>query len=147
MAKMSEILYSLGQSDARDLRARAKDMDGTSIIREEHKIPRWRADRDYSNHPVGSPARHEGQVYKLIQPHNAANYGGTPATLPALWSIFHTKDPSRAKAWKDPDGISGLWMQGECYRDDAGQVHRCKADGTIYNAEALPSAWDTVKEE
>ena len=142
MAKMTDILYSLGQADARDLRARANGMDGTAIIREEHKVPKWRPDMDYTDCPIGTPVRDQGQVWKLIQPYNAKEHPQHPAEIRAHWSLCHTKDPDRAKAWVGPYGNSGLWMQGECYRDDAGRVHRCKADGTIYNAEALPSAWE-----
>lgn len=134
-----------GTADAAVLRTEAADLDGTAIIAREGAVPDFSPKKDYSGWPAGAPVTDDGQVWTLIQPHNAAHYDGRPATLRALWGLCHTKDPARAKPWVDPYGTSGMYMTGECYKDGDGKVYRCKADNTIHNAEALPDAWEEVE--
>lgn len=131
-----------GADDALNLRGRAGTMDGTAIIAEESKVPDFDAQKDYSACPAGTPVADEGQVWTLITPHNAANYQGRPSTLRALWGLCHTKDSSKAKAWVAPLGTSGMYMAGECYKAVDGRVYRCKQDNCVYDAAALPSAWE-----
>lgn len=139
-------LRSLGRTDALDLRSRAGELDGTAVISEEVKVPAWSGERDYSVWPVGGPVTYDGQVYKLLQPHNAAHYpGSTPDNTPALWSITHTTDPARAKPWAEPHGTSGMYMEGECCVWE-GSVYRCKEDNTVHDPGALPEAWEIVSE-
>lgn len=138
MTKMKE----KGADDALNLRGRASTMDGTAIIAEESKVPDFDAQKDYSACPVGTPVADEGQVWKLIQPHNAANYSGRPSTLRALWGLCHTTDPAKAKPWVDAQGTSGMYMKGECYKAADGKVHRCLQDNVVHDASALPSAWE-----
>lgn len=133
-----------GRSDAMDLRSRASDMDGTAIIAEESKAPAFDPSKDYSGWPVGAPVQDAGQVWTLLQPHNAANYEGRPATLRALWGLCHTKDPARAKPWVDAYGTSGMYMMGECYRAADGAVYRALQDNLVHDAAALPTAWEAV---
>ena len=134
-----------GADDALDLRGRASTMDGTAIIAEESKVPDFDATKDYSACPVGTPVADEGQVWKLIQPYNAANYQGRPSTLRALWGLCHTKDPAKAKPWVAPLGTSGMYMTGECYKAADGKVYRCKQDNCVYDVAALPSAWEEAE--
>ena len=143
-AKMNEIMRNLGRSDALRLHEEAPNLDGTEIIACEVAAPDWKPDKDYSGWEAGSPVRDEGQVWTLIQPHNAAHYEGRPATLRALWGLTHTKDPAHAKPWVDAYGTSGMYMTGECYIDTGGVVRRAKQDNLVYDADALPSAWETV---
>ena len=96
------VMRAQGKADALDLRARAPELDGTAIIAEESKVPQFDGSKDYSDWEAGAPVWEEvdgeRQVFTLITPHNASHYpGSTPSTLPALWSIRHTKDPKRAK--------------------------------------------------
>lgn len=139
-----ELLRSLGQRDADELRRAASGMTGTEIIAKEHQAPVFDSKKDYSAWPVGAPVADEGQVWTLIQPYNAANYAGRPSTLRALWSLCHTTDPAKAKPWVDPCGTSGMYMVGECYKDDAGKVWRCRQDNVVYDAAALPDAWEVA---
>lgn len=132
-----------GRADALSLRSRAADMDGTAIIAEEQKIPVWDPQKDYSAWPVGGPVAHEGNVFGLLQPHNAAHYTGTPATLAALWSPLHTKDPAKAKTWLAPNGTSGLYNTDECCLFD-GEVHRSKMDNNPYSPADYPDWWEVV---
>ena len=115
-----DVMRTQGKEDALDFRNRANDLDGTAIIEEERKAPLWDGSKDYSNWPVGSPVRFDGQVYKLITPHNASSYpDANPANTPALWSITHTKDPNKAKPYMPPNGTSGMYMKDEvCTKDD-----------------------------
>lgn len=103
-----------GRLAALELQSRAPELDGTALIREEDKIPDWKADKDYSRWQPGTPVQDGGQVWRLITPHNAAHYIGRPAELRALWSLAHTKDPEFAKPWVAPYGTSGLYMMDEC---------------------------------
>ena len=140
------IVRAQGRADALDLRQRAKDLDGTAIIAERAKAPAWQADKDYSAWPVGAPVRDEGRTYGLIRPHNAAHYPDTrPATLPALWSLKHTKDPARAEPYLAPNGQSGMYMNGECCTEE-GHVWRCLQDGTAFPPSQLPVAWEDLGE-
>ena len=103
-----------GRADALDLAARAPSMDGTAIIAEEGHIPAWSPDADYSGQKAGIPVRDEGQVWTLLQPHNAAHYAGRPSELRALWGLAHTTDPGKARPWVAAYGTSGLYKVDEC---------------------------------
>ena len=130
-----------GIADALNLHGRAADMDGTSIIAEEVKIPAFDPKKDYSDWPVGSPVTDEEQVWTLIQPYNAAHYDGRPSSLRALWGLCHTKDPANAKPWVDALGTSGMYMKDECYKD-GDVVYRALQDNLVHDAAVLPSAWE-----
>lgn len=140
-----DVLRDLGAREAAELRTGAADMHGTAIISMERAVPAWDKQQDYTGWPKGAPVTHGAQVYTLITPHRAADYEGTPVTLPALWNLCHTKDPARAKPWAAPNGQSGMYMTGECYLSNDGKVYRCKQDNCVYNAQALPSAWEEVQ--
>lgn len=134
----------LGYSDASALRASASSMDGTEIIAREGEVPDFVPGKDYTSWPVGAPVADGGQVWQLIQPYDSAAHPGRPGELRALWGLCHTKDPERAKPWVEPLGTSGMYMVGECYRVADGTVYRCLQDNMVYDAEALPSAWEVV---
>lgn len=142
MSTLIDVMRSLGRADALTLRNCAANMTGTEIIRSEHCVPEWDGTKDYTSWPVGAPVADSGQVWTLIQPHNATHYEGRPGDLRALWGLCHTTDPERAKPWVEPLGTSGMYMSGECYRDAEGTVWRCKQDNTVHGAAALPSAWE-----
>lgn len=129
---------------AKDLRARSPEMTGTAIIAEEEYIPFWGNEKDYTNVVVGAPVQHKGQVYTLLQPHNASYYPGTPATLAALWRVKHTTDPLKAKPWVKPTSTSDMYLKDECmiYTDD--KVYRCQRD-TIYSPEEYAPDWKVVE--
>ena len=112
---------------------------------EEKKIPVFDERKDYSAWPVGSPVFDEGQVWTLIQPHNAANYDGRPSTLRSLWGLCHTKDPKKAKPWVDAYGTSGMYMIDECYLGNDGIVYRALQDNLVYDAVAYPKGWEMTK--
>lgn len=142
---MMEVFRSLGRSDALKLREEAHSLTGTQIIDREFAVPAFDPAKDYSGFPVGSPVADEGQVWLLIQPHNAAPYDGRPSTLRALWGLAHTTNPKKAKAWVDPFGTSGMYMQGECYRDADGNVWQAKQDNLVHDANAWPDGWQLIE--
>ncbi len=144
MSNMTDIFRSLGRSDALKLREEAANLTGTEIIDREVSVPAFDPERDYSAWPVGSPVQDDGQVWLLIQPYNAAHYPQRPAELRALWGLAHTTDPKKAKAWVDPYGTSGMYMQDECYMDENGVVWRCLDNNVVYPASVLPEAWEAV---
>lgn len=142
---MTEVFRSLGRADALKLREEAHSLTGTQIIDREHSVPIFDPQKDYSTWPVGAPVTDEGQVWTLLQPHNAARYIGRPSTLRSLWGLTHTTNPAKAKAWVNPYGTSGMYMTGECYMDKDGAVWRCKQDNTVYPADVWPDGWEAVE--
>lgn len=142
---MIDVFRELGRSNALKLREEAPNLTGTQIIDREHAVPAFDPKRDYSGYSIGTPVVDEGQIWLLLQPHNAANYDGRPSTLRALWGLAHTTNPARAKPWVDSYGTSGMYMTDECYVDTDGVVHRCLQDNVVYDAKAQPSAWETVE--
>lgn len=139
-----DVMRRQGAADASALRAQAEELDGTEIISREGCVPNFVPGKDYSGWPVGAPVADGGQVWQLIQPYDSAAHPGRPGELRALWGLCHTKDPERAKPWVEPLGTSGMYMVGECYRVADGTVYRCLQDNMVYDAEALPSAWEVV---
>lgn len=133
-----------GRTAALELRSAAQGLTGTQIIEREQDAPTFDPERDYSGWPVMSPVRDGGQVWLLLQPHNAALYPQRPAELRALWGLAHTTDPAKAKPWVAPYGTSGMYMKGDCYVDEDGAVWRCKNNNTIHPASAYPDAWEAV---
>lgn len=119
-------------------------MDGTAIIAEERKIPSFDPTKDYTNWPVNSPVADEGQVWLLLQPHNAANYEGKPSALRALWGLAHTNDVAKAKAYVAPSGTSGLYMIDECclWTDD--KVYKSVIENNAYDSEAYLNGWAVI---
>ena len=138
---MTDIFRSLGRSDALALRQEAAKLTGTQIIDREVAIPAFDPQKDYSAYPLGAPVTDGGQVWTLIQPYNASYYDGRPADLRALWGLAHTTNPARAKAWVEPQGTSGMYMQGECYKDEDGTVWAARYDNTVYPASVMPDYW------
>lgn len=144
MSIYTEAMKEKGKADALDLRERSVEMDGTGLIDEESKIPAWSHDKDYSSWTAGNPVTDEGQVWTLLQPHNASSYEGRPSTLRALWGLCHTKNPDKAKPWVEPLGTSGMYMKDECYTDGT-HVYKSKVDNNVYTYEAYAQNWDIVK--
>lgn len=143
---MIDVFRSLGRADALALRGEAANLTGTEIIEREHSVPAFDPEKDYSGFPAGAPVTDGGQVWLLLQPHNAAHYAGRPAELRALWGLAHTKNPARAKAWVASCGTSGMYMRDECYKAEDGTVYRCIIEKTDHDAAALPSGWERIEE-
>lgn len=143
MIDAKNIMYQEGRRQALDLQNRAPGMTGTEIIAEEGNVPAWDSAKDYTGWKPGLPVADEGQVWVLLQPHNAAHYPGRPATLRALWGLAHTTDPAKAKPYVAPYGTSGLYMTGECCTENGG-THRSKVDNNPYAPSEYPANWETV---
>lgn len=141
---MTDVFRSLGRSDALKLRAESATLSETEIVDLEHCVPAFDPQRDYTDWPVGAPVTDEGQVWLLLQPHNAAKYAGRPSTLRALWGLAHTTNPDKAKPWVDAYGTSGMYMAGECYKAEDGTVYRCLFDNTVHDVTAYPDGWELV---
>lgn len=141
---MNEIFRSLGRSDALKLRAESATLSETEIVDLEHCVPAFDPQRNYTDWPVGAPVTDEGQVWLLLQPHNAVNYAGRPSTLRALWGLAHTTNPAKAKPWVDPYGTSGMYMKGEVYKAEDGTIYRCLFDNTVHDATAYPDGWELI---
>lgn len=139
-----EVLNKLGITEATNLQEKFSEMTDTEIIDNERAIPDWSKDKDYTSSPVGTPVADEGQIWSLIQPHNASYYEGRPSTLRALWSLKHTKNPLKAKPWVDPYGTSGMYMKDECYLGDNGHVYQSIQDNNVWDYEAYSAYWNDL---
>lgn len=143
MIDPKSIMYQEGRRQALDLQNRAPKMTGTEIISEEGNVPSWDPKKDYTGWKAGYPVADEGQVWTLIQPHNAAHYAGRPSELRALWGLTHTTDPAKAKPWVAPFGTSGLYMEGECCVEN-GNIYRSTQDNNAYAPSAYPVWWEKI---
>ena len=142
-----EAMREKGIQDARTLatQAVAGEADGTALIEQEEKIPTWRQ-RDFSDVPVGTPYKWQGQVYKLWQQHDATQQPDwSPDKAVSLWDVCHTADPARAKPYAPPQGSRGLYQTGECCLWE-GQVRRSKVDNNPYSPADYPDNWEAVSD-
>lgn len=140
-----EAMRTKGAQDAQALAAQtvAGEVDDTALIEQEEKIPTWRQ-RDFSEVPVGTPYKWQGQVYKLWQQHDATEQPDwSPDKAVSLWDICHTTDPAKAKPYAAPQGSRGLYQTGECCLWD-GQVRRSKVDNNAYSPADYPDNWEAV---
>ena len=133
-----------GAYDALELRNEAATLTETEIIDREFAAPHFDAAKDYSQWPVNAPVQDEGQVWLLLQPHNAADYEGRPATLRALWGLAHTKDPAKAKPYVAPEGTSGLYHTDECALWTDGKVYKSTVDNNCWTPDGYPAGWSEV---
>ena len=138
-----EKMREKGAYDAQQLqtKAAAGTVTQTEIIDDEIAVPAFDPAKDYSAWPVNSPVSDEGQVWLLIQPHNAANYEGRPSTLRALWGLAHTKNPAKAKPFVAPYGTSGMYMKDEYILWTDGKVYVSTTDNNIYNPDEYGVNW------
>jgi len=140
-------MRSQGKADALDLQTRIESgtMDDTAIIDEEEKIPYWDPNKDYTNCPRGYAVAFdiegERNIFGLLIPHNASHYpNDNPENNRTLWSLKHTKNPRKARAYVRPNGTSGLYMLDECYK--AGEtVYISEIDNNGYTYEEYPQGW------
>lgn len=136
-----------GAEDALALQTKAVagEVTQTEIIDQEIAVPAFDPKKDYSGWKKDSPVADEGQVWLLIQPHNAAHYEGRPSTLRALWGLAHTKNPEKAKPYVAPYGTSGLYAKDECCTDlsyeDPTQVFVSKVDNNAYSPSEYMQNW------
>lgn len=140
-----EEMRNRGAADAAALAARAVsgEADGTELVAGEKLIPTWRQ-RDFSSVPVGTPYKWQGQVYKLLQQHDATRQPDwSPDKAVSLWDICHTTDPQKAKEYQAPQGSRGLYQKGECCRY-GGQTYRSVIDNNSWTPDAYPQGWEAV---
>ena len=140
-----------GMRRAQDLQETSEGMTGTELYEKEDYIPDFSAAVAKKNMLERKAGKTDGflcrssagRIVRLIQNYNSDTYPQEPEELPALWSICHTKDPSKAKEWLAPNGTSGMYMSGECCVD-GGVVYRCLADNTVHSPTDYPQAWERV---
>lgn len=140
-----ETLRERGAQDARALAAAAvsEEADGAALIGQEEKIPTWRQ-RDFSDVPVGTPYRWQGQVYQLWQQHDASSQGSwSPDKAVSLWDVCHTTNPLQAKPYLPPQGSRGLYQAGECCIWE-GKTWRSAAGNNAYSPSDCPANWEEV---
>ena len=135
---------NMGKADALSLREKAVagSVTDTYIIDFEQAVPKWSNEKDYSNTSIGTPVQYAGQVYGLIQPHNASHYPDTtPSILTSLWRVKHTTNPAKAKPFVKPTSTSDMYLTGECMLWTDGTVKTAKRD-TIYSPDEYADDWE-----
>lgn len=140
-----EELRERGKADAAALAAKAVEgsADGTVLIDQEDTIHTWRQ-RDYSQVPVGTPYKWQGQVYKLWQQHDATQQPTwSPDQAVSLWDVCHTTDPAKAKPYTAPQGSRGLYNNGEVCLVD-GHVWRSIMDNNAWTPSGYPQGWEDL---
>lgn len=144
-------LRDIGKQKALNLRAKvvANEVDDTSLIEQEELVPNWKA-IDYSNFEIGTPVRDPsdgtGQVYKLLQKHDATGHDDwNPAAAVSLWDIAHTKDPAKAKPYVEPQGTRGMYMKDDVMVWTNGMVYKSTIDNNVYTPEVRGSYWSVVE--
>ena len=119
----------MGREAALSLASRASMLNGTQLIDEQDDIPMWSETAIYTVDHVGYPVQDLDQVYTILQPHTPAhNPGVRPADLPAIYSIQHTKDPTKAKPYLPSHGTSGMYMLDEVCTKDGSTWRSTKND-------------------
>ncbi len=148
---VAEALRDIGKQKALNLRAKvvANEVDDTSLIEQEELVPNWKA-IDYSNFEIGTPVRDPsdgtGQVYKLLQKHDATGHDDwNPAAAVSLWDIAHTKDPAKAKPYVEPQGTRGMYMKDDVMVWTNGMVYKSTIDNNVYTPEVRGSYWSVVE--
>lgn len=148
---VAEALRDIGKQKALNLRAKvvANEVDDTSLIEQEELVPNWKA-IDYSNFEIGTPVRDPsdgtGQVYKLLQKHDATGHDDwNPADAVSLWDIAHTKDPAKAKPYVEPQGTRGMYMKDEVMIWTDEKVYKSTVDNNVYTPEVRGNYWSVVE--
>lgn len=92
-----------GKADALALRATAPTMTDGELIASVSRIPVFNPSKDYSTWNVGAPVKEmvdgEYKVFRLLVPHDATKYHGTPSTLTELWFVCVEEEPE--PTWND----------------------------------------------
>ena len=103
MEKMLNEQIERGKADALALRNAAPNMTDSELIASIGCIPKFDPTKDYSAWNVGSPVKElmddEYKVFRLLVPHNASDYNGTPSTLTELWKMCILGEPE--PTWND----------------------------------------------
>jgi hypothetical protein len=148
---VAKALRDIGKQKALNLRAKvvANEVDDTSLIEQEELVPNWKA-IDYSNFEIGTPVRDPsdgtGQVYKLLQKHDATGHDDwNPAAAVSLWDIAHTKNPAKAKPYAAPQGTRGMYMKDEVMIWTDEKVYKSTVDNNVYTPEVRGSYWSVVE--
>ena len=89
-----------GKADALALRNAAPTMTDAELVESIVRIPVHSPHRNYSAWPVGAPVKEmvdgEYVIYRLLVPHNAEDYSGTPSVLVDLWKACNMVIPTES---------------------------------------------------
>ena len=103
MDKMLNEQLERGKADAIALRNAAPTMTDGELIASVSRIPTFNHNKDYSSWAFGSPVKElvDGEycVFRLLVPHDAKAYSGTPSTMPERWQMCIAEEPEAT--WND----------------------------------------------
>lgn len=118
-------------------------LDGTRAIYCEGIFPFW----SQGKHETGEVKRHDGQLWKCIQGHDATGQTGwEPGKMPSLWAPYHTKDPAFAKLFIQPTMTEDSYFKGEVCIWTDGMVYRSIMEtANAYSPADYPAGWEVVQ--
>lgn len=137
-------MYDYGRNEALKLRQEAisRSADRTAIIAKEEFVPEW---REGPYNTVGAVVREGTQIYRVLQAHDSTgNPGWKPSATPALFEVYHTKDPAKAKPYVAPYGTSGLYDKDEVCLWTDGIVYKSLVDNNAYSPADYAANWEKV---
>ena len=137
-------MYDYGRNEALKLRQEAisGSADRTAIIAKEEFVPEW---REGPYNTVGAVVREGTQIYRVLQAHDSTgNPGWKPSATPALFEVYHTKDPAKAKPYVAPYGTSGLYDKDEVCLWTDGIVYKSLVDNNAYSPADYAANWEKV---
>lgn len=118
-------------SEARKYRAVIETaMNGTvgdaEALEVPELFPRWDSTGSYE---TGKRVRHEGVLYKCLQPHQA-QADWTPAAAPSLWARVLIPDENVIPEWVQPESTNGYSIGDKVRHNGTVWVSDC--DGNIW---------------
>ena len=142
--ELTKGMYDYGRNEALKLRQEAisGSADGAAIIAKEEFVPEW---REGPYNTVGAVVREGTQIYRVLQAHDSTgNPGWKPSATPALFEVYHTKDPAKAKPYVAPYGTSGLYDKDEVCLWTDGIVYKSLVDNNAYSPADYAANWEKV---
>lgn len=132
------------QDKARKLRpliekaaASLADEDALSAV---ELFPAWQTNQTYT---VDERVRHDGKLYRVVQPHTSQS-DWPPDATPALY--VEVAPPGTIPVWRQPAGAQDAYNTGDRvhYPDENSPVYESTIDGNVWSPEAYPAGWRAV---
>lgn len=120
---------------ARELRAiiegKAQAFEDDEALQAVELFPAWREGAAYAE---GQRVRHDGELYRVITPHDA-QAAWTPNAAPSLFAKVLTADDGTVIAWVQPDSTNG-YAKGDKVAHN-GKTWESLTDGNVWEPGAV----------
>lgn len=130
---------------ARILRAQietmAQSLDDSTAVNVPELFPEWNPES--CSYAIGDRVRHEGMLYKVLQPHTSQASWPPEAAPPLFAQILPGQDGTEAGVWKQPDSTNP-YMTGDRvhYPTINDPVYRSRIDNNVWSPAAYPDGWE-----